>query len=225
MKRLFMKEKVLLFVLTFAMIITNLISFTTSAAKPDRSSPTVATNLRTVTTTENSVALAWNSSTDNVGVVGYNIYRDSVYIGKATTTAFTSSGLTPTKTYKFFVRAKDAAGNLSNTSNVLTVTTSTPPTPTPVIKTSKMVGYYAAWAAYSGYTPDKLDASKLTHINYAFANIGSDLKIALGYADVDPSNISKLNALKQTYPNLKTLISVGGWSWSDKFSDVALTET
>jgi chitinase len=88
----------------------------------------------------------------------------------------------------------------------------------------KIVGYYASWAAYSGFTPDKLDATKLTHINYAFANIGSDLKIAMGYPDVDSSNFSKLNALKQINPNLKTLISIGGWSWSDKFSDVALTD-
>jgi len=99
------------------------------------------------------------------------------------------------------------------------------PTPTPEPTTiTKIVGYYAAWAAYSGFTPDRIDAGKLTHINYAFANIGSDLKIALGYPDIDPANISKLNALKQINPNLKTLISVGGWSWSGRFSDVALTE-
>lgn len=98
------------------------------------------------------------------------------------------------------------------------------PTATPTVLTSKMVGYYAAWAAYSNFTPDMLDATKLTHINYAFANIGSDLKIALGYPDVDPSNISKLNALKKINPNLKTIISVGGWSWSGRFSDVALTD-
>jgi chitinase len=86
------------------------------------------------------------------------------------------------------------------------------------------VGYYAAWAAYSGFTPDKIDASKLTHINYAFANIGSDYKITLGYPDIDAVNFTKLKALKQIHPNLKILISVGGWSWSDRFSDAALTD-
>jgi chitinase len=68
-------------------------------------------------------------------------------------------------------------------------TNQTAPTPTPPpsdSKTAKVIGYYAAWSAYSGFTPDKLDASKLTHINYAFANIGSDLKIAMGYPDIDP---------------------------------------
>ncbi len=87
-----------------------------------------------------------------------------------------------------------------------------------------MVGYYTSWSAYSGFTPDKVNAAMLTHINYAFANIGDDLKIAVGDPDIDPSNFTKLAALKQTNPRLQTLISVGGWSWSGKFSDVALTD-
>lgn len=91
-------------------------------------------------------------------------------------------------------------------------------------KDVKIIGYYAAWSRYSGFTPNKIDASKLTIINYAFANIGSDLKIILGFPDIDPTNISSLNQLKQINPNLKTVISVGGWSWSQHFSDAALTQ-
>lgn len=102
-------------------------------------------------------------------------------------------------------------------------TTSTSPTIKPCREI--VVGYYAAWAAYSNYYPDQINAKNLTHIHYAFANIDSDLKISLGFPDIDPHNIKLLNALKQKNPNLKTLISVGGWSWSDKFSDVALNDT
>lgn len=105
------------------------------------------------------------------------------------------------------------------------VTPTPVPTVVPGVNTSlKLVGYYAAWAKYSGFTPDKLDATKLTHINYAFANINSDHKIILGYPDVDAANISQLNRLKQINPKLKTIIAVGGWSWSDQFSDAALTQ-
>jgi len=92
------------------------------------------------------------------------------------------------------------------------------------VKSNKLVGYYAAWSAYSRYYPNQIDATKLTHINYAFANISTDLKVTLGYPDVDPENIRLLNTLKQSNPNLKTLISVGGWNWSGRFSDAALTE-
>lgn len=89
----------------------------------------------------------------------------------------------------------------------------------------KLVGYYAAWAAYSNFTPDRIDASKLTHINYAFANIGEDLKITMGYPERDPTNFRMLNELKKDNPALKTLISIGGWTWSGRFSDAALTDS
>ena len=93
-----------------------------------------------------------------------------------------------------------------------------------MVQDKKIVGYYASWAAYSGFSPDKIDPTKLTHINYAFANISQDLKISLGDPYIDYFNIMRLNNLRSINPDIKILISVGGWTWSDKFSDVALTE-
>lgn len=217
-------KKYLILTFVYVMIFSLLFTTVSFAAKPDRIAPTAPTSLRAVSVAETSISLAWNASTDNVGVKSYNIYRDGTLIGSSAVTSYNASGLTAGKTYSFYVRAKDAAGNISIQSNTLTVATSGLQTTTPAAGPGRIVGYYAAWSAYSDFTPDKIDASKLTHINYAFANIGSDLKIAMGYPDIDPSNFTKLNALKQTYPNLKTLIAVGGWSWSDKFSDVALTD-
>jgi chitinase len=88
----------------------------------------------------------------------------------------------------------------------------------------KFVGYYAAWTANDGFTPINIDPSGLTHILYAFANIGPDLRISLGYPNLDPYNFELLNLLKQRNPGLKTLISVGGWTWSGLFSEAALNE-
>lgn len=104
------------------------------------------------------------------------------------------------------------------------VTVSESSIPDSILQSRKMIGYYASWSRYTGFTPDKIEAGKLTHINYAFANIGSDLRIIPGDPYVDEANIKQLNALKSTYPNLKTLISVGGWTWSGRFSDAVLTE-
>ncbi|CAF0868601.1 unnamed protein product [Rotaria sp. Silwood1] len=105
---------------------------------------------------------------------------------------------------------------------------------------SKIVlAYFTAWSIYArSFFVTDIPVDKLTHINYAFANIGSDGRIALGdpWADTDKTfdgdtwnqplrgNFNQLNKLKATYPNLRTLISVGGWTWSGKFSDIALTD-
>lgn len=97
--------------------------------------------------------------------------------------------------------------------------------PKPNSKKKNIVGYYAGWSAHSGFTAESIDVNKLTHINYAFANIGTDLKIKLGDPSIDPANFKSLNNLKNTNKNLKILISVGGWTWSDKFSDLALAES
>ena len=69
--------------------------------------------------------------------------------------------------------------------------------------------------------PKDVTAEKLTHINYAFANIKDGLMVE-GYAG-DPENYRILNSLKQRNPKLKILVSVGGWTWSGGFSDMALT--
>ncbi|CAF1332106.1 unnamed protein product [Adineta ricciae] len=101
-----------------------------------------------------------------------------------------------------------------------------------------IVAYFAAWSIYSrSYNIVDIPGDKITHINYAFANIGSDGVLILGdsWADVEKAfpgdtwdqplrgNFNQLLKLKQKYTHIRTLISVGGWTWSGKFSDVALT--
>lgn len=99
-----------------------------------------------------------------------------------------------------------------------------PPTQTaPAAQSSIVSGYYASWAAYSGVTPDQIPAAKITHLHYAFAKIGENLNIEMGDPYIDPTNFQALAELKRANPTLKTLISVGGWSDSDGFSDAALT--
>ncbi|MDD3170004.1 MAG: glycoside hydrolase family 18 protein, partial [Eubacteriales bacterium] len=118
------------------------------------------------------------------------------------------------------------SGKAENTKQKLDTAGSTIPTnKTDDTAQKRLVGYYAAWASYTDFTPDRIDASKLTHINYAFANIGSDLKITMGYPERDSNNFKRLNQLKKDNPALKTLISIGGWTWSGRFSDAALTDT
>jgi chitinase len=69
--------------------------------------------------------------------------------------------------------------------------------------------------------PTQIAAAKLTHINYAFANI-RDGQVVEGFAH-DTENFRRLAGLRRDHPHLKVLVSVGGWTWSGGFSDAALT--
>lgn len=82
--------------------------------------PTLAASGTTSTTTN----LSWSGATDNVGVTGYDVYQGSSMIGSTSSASYTVTGLTPSTTYSFNVKAKDAAGNTSASSNTVSVTTS-----------------------------------------------------------------------------------------------------
>jgi len=69
---------------------------------------------------------------------------------------------------------------------------------------------------------NELAVEKLTHINYAFADI-KDGEILKGFK-YDSENFKILNQMKSRNPSLKILISIGGWTWSGQFSDMSLTK-
>jgi len=71
---------------------------------------------------------------------------------------------------------------------------------------------------------DLIQAKKLTHINYAFVDIKNN-RAWLHREATDTLNFRHLNLLKNDNPSLKILISIGGWTWSGRFSDVVLTDT
>lgn len=93
-------------------------------------------------------------------------------------------------------------------------------------KNYKVVAYVAG---YRDFDFTSIQAQKLTHINYAFANI-IDGKVCFGgdtqidETDLNEDDIRALQDLKMLNPALKILVSVGGWTWSTHFSEVALTE-
>ncbi|GAB3843721.1 hypothetical protein GCM10027610_056920 [Dactylosporangium cerinum] len=70
------------------------------------------------TITENSINLSWGASTDNVGVVAYDIYHDGNKISEAAgnVTAKALTGLQPNFEYRLSVFGRDAAGNVSTSS-------------------------------------------------------------------------------------------------------------
>jgi chitinase len=82
-----------------------------------------------------------------------------------------------------------------------------------------IIGYVTG----NGWTKNQIDPNKLTHINYAFAVPAQTGELA-PIAKKDEANLATLVSLKAANPNLKILISIGGWGGCKYFSDAALTD-
>ncbi|MFC6580373.1 glycosyl hydrolase family 18 protein [Planomonospora parontospora] len=221
---------------------SNEIKVTTADDGGDTEKPSVPGNLRAGTVTADTVALAWNASTDNVKVTGYEVYRGGTLVATVTGTGHTDTGLTPKTEYAYTVKARDAAGNRSAASNEIKVTTAERGT-----GGNKLLGYFTNWGVYGrNYHVKNIvtsgSASKLTHINYAFGNVqGGRCTIGDGFADYEKAytagqsvdgvadtwdqplrgNFNQLRKLKKAHPNIKILYSFGGWTWSGGFGQAA----
>lgn len=79
---------------------------------PDSQSPTGPASLTASPSTSSSEQLSWPAATDNVGVVGYRVYRGGAQIAQVTSLSHFDAGLSANTTYTYAVRAVDAAGNL-----------------------------------------------------------------------------------------------------------------
>lgn len=113
--------------------LSNIATVTTPAA-PDTTPPTAPANLAATAISSYQIDLSWKGSTDNIGVVGYDIYQNGTLLTSVSgpTTTFGSSGLTPGASYSYYVVGKDAAGNASPASNTATITTPPLASPTPI---------------------------------------------------------------------------------------------
>jgi chitinase len=90
----------------------------------DTQAPSTPSGLSSPSKSATSVSLSWSASSDNVGVTGYDIYRNGTLAGSSTSTSYTATGLSASTAYSFTVKAKDSAGNVSSASSALSVTTS-----------------------------------------------------------------------------------------------------
>ncbi len=108
-----------------------------ASGPPDTTPPTDPTGFTATAASQSQVNLAWTASTDNVAVTGYRVERcqgaactNFVQIGTPTGTTFNDIGLSAATTYRYRVRAADAAGNLSGYSAIENATTPDTQAPT-----------------------------------------------------------------------------------------------
>ncbi len=127
-----------------------------AVVNPDTGPPTQPSNLAAIGSVS-SVALAWSNSSDDVGVVRYNVHRSTTQgftpsaanrVGQPTSAAFTDSPLSA-GTYYYRVTAEDGAGNISIASSeasaVVTGDTSPPTAPSGLTANGSLSSVALAW--------------------------------------------------------------------------------
>lgn len=110
-----------------------------------------------------------------------------------------------------------------------------------------VIAYFTQWGIYSGFFEKNLvsngTAARLTTLDYAFSNISPDLQCTSGdpwadyqrpfaasesvngqadsYGQTLAGNFLQLRELKERFPALRIMLSIGGWTWSTHFSAAA----
>jgi hypothetical protein len=103
----------------------------------DTQAPTQPTGLSATAASSTQIALSWTKATDNVGVAGYNIFRDGATTPLnstlVTATTFTDAGLVATSAHTYTLQAQDASGNKSPLSSPASATTQAAAPVSPVV--------------------------------------------------------------------------------------------
>lgn len=88
-------------------------STSSSPSSTDQTPPSVPGGLTVTGVSPSEIDLSWRASTDNVGVAGYRIFSNNVFIATTSGIFYRSTGLIAGADYSYAVAAYDAAGNVS----------------------------------------------------------------------------------------------------------------
>ncbi len=97
-------------------------AFSTLIVGVDTTPPATPAEPTAQSVSSTGTTIIWTPTTDNVGVAGYNIYRDGAVVSQLAIPPFRDTGLTPGVTYTYNISAFDAQGNVSAQSPILSVT-------------------------------------------------------------------------------------------------------
>ncbi len=203
-------------------------------------------------TTSTGTTLSWTavSAPANCTITSYTVLENGNPVGTTTGTSFSVTGLTASTTYSFTVEATDAAGTSTASTPALDVTTSSTSTQSMIV-----AGWFEEWSIYyASFNIANLQqngvADSLTHLIYAFGDPVAPTSATAACQLADPwadyqdtalpqvtgpysgaggvyGNFGAIQQLKAAHPNLKTLISIGGYSatnaWTNAFVLAAST--
>ena len=154
-----------------------------TAVPPDTQPPSVPTGLDASAISSSQITVSWSASTDDVGVAGYQVFRDGTLVRTTAATSYTDAGLAPLTSYSYTVTAFDYSNNVSAPSGTLVVSTA-PPGPAFV---------------QEGYATPQTPQSLVT-VTYADAEAAGDTNIvAIGWNDTTAAIASVTDTAGNVY--------------------------
>ena len=198
--------------------------FTTEAEK-DTEAPTAPTEVKATEVTETTAKVTWSEATDNVGVVGYNVYLNETKVNDTlvTGTEYALTELTEATEYAVRVTAVDAAENESARSEAATFTTlkkeepkdtEAPSVPTAVVaaditQTTAKVTWDASTdnvgvAGYNVYVNEaKVNASPVTVTEYDLTGLTEATEYTVRVTAVDAEENESARSEAVTFTTLE----------------------
>ena len=202
--------------------VTPIISYVDKAAA-DTEAPTAPAAVTATDVTETTAKVTWDEASDNVGVVGYNVYvnENKVNDELVTGTEYDLTGLAEETEYTVTVTAVDAAGNESARSEAATFTTEkakdmeAPTVPsgvtvTDITETRATVSWEASTdnvevAGYNVYVNDtKVNAAPVTGTTYDLTGLTEETEYTVTVTAVDTSENESVRSEAATFTTLKT---------------------
>ena len=191
--------------------------------KCDTTPPSTPTELVASGQTASSITLTWKASSDNVGVKGYDLYRNGVKVGWTSGTSRTFSSLACGKSYTLAVEAFDAAGNrsgqaaLTSSTSACIADTTPPSTPTELAASGQTASSMTlAWkastdnvgvAGYDLYLNGK-KVGTTTGTSYTFSGLACATSYTLAVDAYDAAgNVSAQASLKSSTSSCGDLAS------------------
>ncbi|CAH8292894.1 fibronectin type III domain protein [Mariniflexile fucanivorans] len=192
----------------------------------DTTPPTNPTNLIASNITETTADLSWTASTDNVGIVDYQVYNNGTLLMASiggNGTSLTLTGLSPDTNHNLTVRGIDAAGNISQDSNTLNFTTLFVDTIAPSIPTNLVVSDIATSTIDITWTAS---TDNVAVTNYNIYNNNTLLRASIGnVTSFSLTGLAPANNYNITVRALDAAGNISGNSNAQTFTTIGTLDT
>ncbi len=184
----------------------------------DGQAPTVPGGVTATAASSSSVTVAWNASSDTVGVTGYTVYRNGASVGTALggSLSFSDTAVQPSTTYGYTVDAFDAAGNHSAASSPAVQVTTPAGPPGPAVRTflptaDTYVNAASPASSYGNSTALRVDGSPDVHSYLRFT--------VQGLAGAPSSAVLRIWANSASNTGFQASSVGGAWSEATTYGD------